>query len=142
MKLGEQPTPLRPPTRSKLLFAVSAVVLVIAILVLSFLPKADKHVLHTRGRFHSWGHLLAFMVVGFLLRSSARSLYGRLLLFVGALGFGVLIEFGEHVTFHSPMEWKDVFVDSLGVICGTLVAMANVPRSVKGRGEPGANLEL
>jgi hypothetical protein len=100
---------------------------VAAVAVLSFLPGEDKHALHTRGRFHSWGHLLAFATVAFLVAGTTRSMRGRIFFFVFALIFGFGIEIGEHLLFQGPLEWKDVLVDALGVICGTVAAMATAP---------------
>jgi hypothetical protein len=53
---------------------------------------------------------------------------GRILFFVFALIFGFGIEIGEHLLFQGPLEWKDVLVDAMGVICGTVAAMVSAPK--------------
>ena len=83
--------------------------------------------MHTNGRYHSWGHLLAFSVVAYLAARTARSFQERLLFFAGSLIFGLGIEVAEHFVFKSPLEWKDVVVDAAGVIGGTVLALVSVP---------------
>jgi hypothetical protein len=109
------------------IFTALTCLVVAAVAVLSFLPGEDKHVLHTRGRFHSWGHLLAFATVAFFMAGTTRTMRGRVLFFIVALVFGFGIEIGEHFLFQSALEWKDVLVDALGVICGTVAAMVSAP---------------
>ena len=92
------------------------------------MPGKGKYLLHTTGRFHSRGHLLAFLVVSFVVARVWHSRNAKVLLFFGAILFGLATEFGEHLLYHSPMEWKDVLVDTLGVCCGTLLAIALEPR--------------
>ncbi len=88
----------------------------------SFLPPADKLILHSHGRFHYWGHLAVFAVAGFLAVQTTRSLRARTAAFTACILFGLILEVGEHLVFHSPMEWKDVLVDAVGVCAGTLLA--------------------
>jgi hypothetical protein len=114
------------PRGQRTLFVSLACLVVPAVIVLSFLPSNDKHLLHTRGHFHSWGHFAVFCVVSFVVARAARSLQSRVLLFLGSLIFGYGIELAEHLTFHAPLEWKDVLVDAAGVIAGTLFAIASV----------------
>jgi uncharacterized membrane protein len=110
-----------------------AVVVSMAVAVGSFLPPADKRRLHSEGRFHSWGHLAVFCVVGFVAARTAHSLWARIAVFSAAIAFGFAIEYGEHCVFGSPLEWKDVLVDALGVIGGTLIAMVVAPRRLDSR---------
>ena len=114
--------------RERTAFVVLACVIVAAIAFVSFLPNGDKHLLHTRGRYHSWGHLVAFSVVGYVAARISRSSYARVLIFIGSLVFGLGIEVGEHFVFHNPLEWKDVLVDAFGVVGGTLIAMVSAPK--------------
>lgn len=60
----------------------------------------------------------------------ANSLRARLLLFAGSLVFGLGIEFAEHLVYRSPLEWKDVLVDAMGVVGGTLIATLSESREV------------
>jgi hypothetical protein len=83
--------------------------------------------LHTRGRFHSWGHLIVFFLVAYILARTTQSLRGRILIFLGSLVLGFGIEAGERLVFGSHMEWKDVLVDAAGVIGGTLLAIFTAP---------------
>ena len=101
---------------------------VAALAAVSFLPGNDKHRLHTSGRYHSWGHLLAFSVVAFVVARTTHSRSARVLLFAGSLVFGLAIEYGEHKIFGNSLEWKDVLVDGLGVVCGTLLAIVTQPQ--------------
>ncbi len=98
----------------------------IDVLVVSFLPLQDKYFLHTKGRFHSWGHLFAFIVIGLVTGRAARTLRGHILVFLAAIFFGFSLEAGEHLVFGNGMEWKDVLVDSLGVVSGTVLALASL----------------
>lgn len=100
---------------------------VAAVAAVSFLPGHDKHRLHTSGRYHSWGHLLAFCAVSFVVARTTHSRSARILLFAGSLVLGLAIEYGEHAVYHNSLEWKDVLVDSLGVVCGTLLAIVTQP---------------
>jgi hypothetical protein len=115
-------------------FTALACIAIPAIAVLSFLPPVDKAMLHTRGRFHSWGHLLAFSVIAFLVARASRTASGRILLFAWSLLFGIGIEYLEHRIFHSTLEWSDVLVDALGVMAGTLLAALSGPRQLDSAG--------
>jgi hypothetical protein len=117
--------------RQRTIFLYLACLAVPAIAILSFLPPWDKAMLHTRGKFHSWGHLLAFAVIAYFVARAARTARGKILLFVFSLIFGVGIEVSEHLMFGAPVEWKDVLVDALGVIAGTLMAMLTTPAARK-----------
>ena len=110
--------------RGSSLFLAVASILIPAITLLSFLPGSSKAKLHTHGRYHSWGHLLIFCVIGFVMTRAARTERMRMWLFVAAMLFGFGIEIAEHFVFKSPLEWKDVFMDVTGVVGGTLMALA------------------
>jgi glycopeptide antibiotics resistance protein len=90
---------------------------------LSFLPMQFKHDLHTEGRFHLLGHWLVFLVTGFLLVNNTRSVRNRLLLLIFALIFGYSIEITQHLVFQIELEQKDVLIDGLGIVCGSLLAV-------------------
>jgi hypothetical protein len=59
---------------------------------------------------------------------TTRTMRGRILFFVFALIFGFGIEIGEHLLFQSALEWKDVLVDAMGVVCGTIASMVSAPK--------------
>jgi hypothetical protein len=96
--------------------------------IVSFLPTDKKHLLHTRGRFHPLGHLLAFAVVAYAVAGVARSTRTRVLFFIGAMVFGFGIELAEHLLVNNPLEWDDVWYDAVGVMVGTLLAIVTAPK--------------
>ena len=115
--------------RNAILSVALAILVITGVAVVSFLPGSSKHLLHTRGRFHahSWGHLLAFFAVSFTVVRIPATRMRRIIVSLGAILFGFLIEYGEHLYFHNPMEWKDVIVDTLGVVTGTVLAVLVTP---------------
>ena len=119
--------------RGSSLFLAFASILIPAITLLSFLPSSSKAKLHTHGRYHSWGHLLVFCVIGFVMTRAARTERMRMWLFIAAMLFGFGIEIAEHLVFKSPLEWKDVFMDVTGVVGGTLMALATAPAAPESR---------
>jgi hypothetical protein len=54
----------------------------------------------------------------------------RILVFIGSLLFGLGIESAEHLVYHNLLEWKDVLVDALGVIAGTLIGILATPKKL------------
>ena len=112
--------------RSAPFFLALAALMVPAIGLLSFLPGDEKRLLHTRGRYHSWGHLLAFAVIGFVLVRAGRSERQRGWFLAAAILLGFAIEGGEHLVFSSYLEWKDIFVDVTGAVGGALLALATL----------------
>jgi uncharacterized protein YfiM (DUF2279 family) len=106
-------------------FLALASLMIPGMAVLSFFPDGKK-VLHTHGRYHSWGHLLGFAVIAFVLVRAGRSDRQRRWFFITAMVMGFLIEVGEHLVFHSHLEWKDVFMDVTGAVAGTLAALATL----------------
>jgi len=102
----------------------AALILLIGmILVISFLPEADKHVLHTRGRFHSLGHLLAFASLAYLTVVTPKTFRNKLLLITGLFLFAFGIEIGECLVFGGAVEWPDVLTDFAGAFLGLLLAL-------------------
>jgi hypothetical protein len=95
----------------------------------SFLPVADKRALHTEGRLHVGLHFAVFTIVGFVALRAAHSRAWRVATFAGAVLFGFAMEEGEHLVYGGAMEWKDVFVDALGVTAGTLLAALSIIRN-------------
>ena len=116
--------------------SVSAAGWMALLMLLSFLPTNRKDELHTRGRLHSAGHLVFFLVAGVLVSASARTARGRavLLCLVGALA--VTVEYLQHITSGAPMEWHDVVVDLLGITAGSiLLAVAGGMRGANAASE-------
>ncbi len=93
------------------------------IAVVSFLPLHDKVQLHTKGRFHSIGHLLAFAAVAFVLNRYASTTRWRWILCGVALLFGYGIEFGQHALYHENVEQADLVFDTAGVVLGSVFGL-------------------
>ena len=128
METQLEPKLTRKAPQKKGISIAFASAVVAAVAAVSFLPGNDKHRLHTSGRYHSWGHLLAFSVVAFVVARTTYSRSARILLFAGSLVLGLAIEYGEHKVYGNSLEWKDVLVDGLGVVCGTLLAIVTQPQ--------------
>lgn len=107
---------------------VLACLVVAGVSFVSFLPVRGKRALHTEGRLHVGLHFVVFSAVGFVLFRAANSWTARIAAFAGAVLFGFLIEEGEHLVYRGGMEWKDVLIDTVGVIVGTLLAVLSAPR--------------
>jgi glycopeptide antibiotics resistance protein len=118
--VGLQPEDMRHPSAIGILTCLWIALVVF----LSFLPVAYKEELHTRGRFHFLGHGLVFFVTGFLLMNITSSLRNRLFLLIFALVFGFSIELAQHLAFQIGFEQSDVLTDSVGILCGVLIAVA------------------
>ena len=103
--------------------------MVALIVLVSFLPPADKHVLHTRGRFHLLGHLVAFASVGFMAVMTPRTFRSRILFVAGLVLLAFGIEFGEHLAFSTVIEWPDVLMDFMGVFSGVVLALLSRPQT-------------
>lgn len=110
--------------RRRLLSITAAIFVVAGVAVVSFLPVQDKYLLHTKGKYHSWGHLFVFIVIAFLAAQTVRSRNARLLVVLGSFLLGFGLELGEHLIYGSGLEWKDILVDAFGVCIGTLLALA------------------
>jgi hypothetical protein len=119
--------PIRNSDKDRIVFIAIACIAFPAIVVLSMLPIGDKIALHTRGRFHSLGHFVAFGVVAYVAGRTSRSVQIRIMLFVGVLLFGFGVELAEHLTYQAAFEWTDVLIDAAGVLVGTLIAFVGTP---------------
>jgi len=113
----------------RIIFGTVLALMVGLILFVSFLPVGDKRILHTRGRFHPLGHLLAFASIGFVAVMMPKTFRGRILFIAGLLLFAFAIEFGEHLIFLAAMEWTDVLLDFMGVFSGILLALVSRPQA-------------
>jgi len=127
----EQSTAVRRSIQERRVFLVLACVAVPTVAFISFLPIGDKRLLHTTGKYHSWGHFVAFSFVAFIAGKTSRTTRGRVFLFLASMLFGLGIEVAEHLVFGSPLEWMDVLVDAAGVVGGTLLAILSAPKVEK-----------
>ena len=103
-------------------FLVAAGVWATLVAAVSFLPLEYKQDLHSRGRFHNWGHVLAFGSLAYVLVRAVRRPWVRLLLCTGSLVFAFAIEYFQHLTDGMALEWTDVLVDIAAVVTGTMLA--------------------
>jgi hypothetical protein len=117
----------RNPEKRRNPFVVLACVLFPALILLSFLSPGEKSALHTTGRFHISGHLLAFTVLAYIVARTSRSVRVRMALFLACLLCGVAIEVGEHLVYRSTLEWIDMLADGGGVLIGTVLALLSTP---------------
>lgn len=92
-----------------------------AVAILSFLPSHDKALLHTKGRFHAWGHAGAFALISFVMIRSVRSPGAKALMFVAAVALGCAIEYTQHVIYHQSVESLDILVDWIGILFGAML---------------------
>jgi hypothetical protein len=127
MSTGNKLTPTINSAREKTIFVTLACLVVGAVAVLSFLPPGGKHLLHTDGRFHRLGHLLAFSAVAYIAARTSQSSRVRMMIFIGSLALGAGIEFAEHLIDHGRIERKDIWIDAVGVVLGTLIATVTAP---------------
>ncbi len=118
------PNPARPSPASQRAKSLSVALacLLLAVAIGSFLPPKAKLILHSHGHFHYWGHLAIFGIVAFLAVQAATSPPRKVISVFACILFGLALEIGQRFVFHSPMEWKDVLVDVIGVTAGTLLA--------------------
>lgn len=93
---------------------------VAALTLVSFLPSKGKHALHTKGRLHGPGHLLAFLVTTMVLLRLVRRRSTRVLVLFALVVLGPAVEIMQSVRDGYGVEWHDVFVDLLGVAVGAL----------------------
>ena len=99
----------------------TALLCIAGLTMVSFLPSKEKHVLHTKGRLHGPGHLLAFFLTTFILLRLARKRSTRVLVMVVLAVLGPAFEIVQSIRDGYGVEWHDVFVDLLGVALGALV---------------------
>lgn len=111
--------------RSAPFFLALASFMISGVGMLSFFTEGKK-ILHTHGQYHSLLHLLAFALLAFVLVRAGRNDKQRRWFFIAAMVLGFAIEVGEHLVFHGPLEWKDVFMDVTGAVGGTLAALATL----------------
>jgi VanZ family protein len=115
--------------RRKIASIVLALALGAAVTIGSFLPEEDKQIVHSRGRFHLLGHFFVFSAIGFVASRAASTRKGRVVAFCAAVFLGTAIELTEHFAYQSALERKDILVDFLGVVAGTMLARITASRT-------------
>jgi hypothetical protein len=113
---------IRNSNKERTFFIALACVAIPAIVVLSLLPNGGKTALHTKGRFHSLGHVVIFGFLAYAAGRTTRSVRARIFLFFGVALFGFGVELAEHLAYKAGLEWRDVLIDFAGVFVGTLIA--------------------
>jgi hypothetical protein len=108
---------------------LAALLWVLLIVVLSLIPLPWKNAIGTTGAFHRAGHLLAFLILAFLLCGIASTATAKLIRSAGAVLLGIGLEIAEHLLYHDRLEWDDVLVDAIGVALGLLCAFAVISRT-------------
>lgn len=88
----------------------------------SLAPLNIKISLRTVGHWHNTIHLVVFFLSGVMLFANAPKSSSRaaraLILFL----FCCALEWLEAVLYHNSVEWRDVFLDTLAVICALALA--------------------
>ena len=97
--------------KDKSISVALACVAVTAVAIVSFLPKSGERRVRRVGRFHSWGQLLAFASVAFVVAKMKSPSRVRVVLFFVSLVLGFGIESEEHSLSGNPVEWRDVLVE-------------------------------
>ncbi len=111
----------------------------VLILLLSFLPTQWKEALHTKGELHDTGHLLVFGALAFLLARSGRTRDQSITLLFFAAVLGVGIEFAQDLRLAlpqgswSPVEWRDIVVDTMAVLIAGVIELGFGRRFERGR---------
>ena len=109
---------------NKRAFAVGTFLCLLAVvLTVSLLPPPDKIRLHSKGRLHDAGHMLAFAALAFVAAKISTVFRKRFQASMGLLALSFAIEGIEHLIWLSPFEWRDVFTDAIGIIGGLLLAL-------------------
>jgi len=92
------------------------------VLAISLAPLPIKRELHTTGRMHAAGHFVVFAITAFLLCWKAVGLQAKLPRLVAAVVFALVSEALEKLVYHPQFEWRDVILDTAGVLAGFIAA--------------------
>lgn len=95
------------------LWRLAFVLCLLAVLVLALLPDPDPRL--STG-WDKGNHLLAFATLAFLGCAALEG--GWLVVFIGLIVYGVLIEVLQGLTGYRFAEWADVLADGLGILVG------------------------
>jgi hypothetical protein len=96
-----------------------ALVLSVIAMVLSQIANA-RGWLHSRGAMHVLYHVGLFAAFGLLATRTSIRPWMRLCWLGAAVMFGLGMEYGEAVRYHSTVEWVDVGIDTAGVAAGAI----------------------
>lgn len=94
------------------------------LLALCLAPLEVKSSLHTFGRLHDLGHIAVFAVTGVLFAWSAKLPPFRAVALVAAGLLALFTEWLEHRFYHNPIEWKDVYLDCIGVLVASVIVLS------------------
>jgi VanZ family protein len=100
------------------LWLVSWFLLVTAV---SFAPLPLKHLMHTRGAWHDYGHMFVFFTTGTLVLSRSRRLSRRALAVFLVFTFCIAIEQIQATLGHNHFEWRDLRTDVVGIFSACVV---------------------
>jgi hypothetical protein len=103
---------------------IALIVWLVCLVCVSLSPFDVKEHLHSMGRLHRLYHLVAFTVTAVLLAWNARTVPGRIVSGLCAVGIAIATEYLETLRFHNPFEWWDVCTDISGVLLGLLSVSA------------------
>jgi len=67
--------------------------------------------------------MLAFAALAYVAAKISTAFRTRFLTLLGLLAFSWVIEGIEHLIWLSPLEWRDVFTDIVGIVGGLLLAL-------------------
>jgi len=85
----------------------------VAIYILALLPQAQAPQLHWSDKAN---HLLAFAVLGLLLRMGFKISYFRSVLLL--IFYAAFIEVSQYFTVDRSAEWADIAADTVGILLG------------------------
>ncbi len=95
----------------------------VLIAILALLPPAHRLNLHSHEAVHQGAHIAAFAVASFFVFRGTRAPQTHLWLAGLLLLLAAGTEAGEHLLFHSAMEYNDVISDTAGLFFGAFAAI-------------------
>ncbi len=94
-----------------------------AALALAFLPGNHRHWIHTEGTPHAIIHVVIFAVISFLFCRASRTPAQCIAAVAAAVALALATEYGEHLLYHSLLEYPDMVLDGIGVTLGAAFAL-------------------
>ena len=89
--------------------------------VLSLIPSPDI------GANDKFMHYLTYFILSAGFTTLVRHNRSLILIAVGLIGYGILLEFLQGMTGYRYMEVYDMLANSIGVLCGLLVRLSAIP---------------